>query len=314
MKRIAVVGAGLMGTGIAQVCAEAGFAVVLHGRRPESLEAARRRIAANQAQLRAAGLAADPGALDRLATTTDLAEAVGRADFVSENLPEDLGLKQAVFRELDRLAPGEAILSTDTSGLSITAIAAATGHPERVVGFHWLNPPHLMLPVEVNRGARTAEATMAATCQLARRLGRWPIRVERDVPGFLWNRLQLALLREAVHVVEQGIASPEDVDRAVQWGLGLRWTAVGPFRVVDLAGLRTFRAVAATLYPELSAARAPQDLLDGRIAAGATGAAAGRGFHDYPPGAHEALVGERDARLLALRRLLAGDQPATGSP
>src|SRR5581483_8042621 len=173
---------------------------------------------------------------------------------------------------------------------SITAIAAATRRPERVVGLHWLNPPHLMLPVEVTRGARTSEATMEATCALARRVGRRPIRVERDVPGFLWNRLQLALLREAIHLVEEGIASAEDVDVAVQLGLGLRWAAVGPFRVVDLAGLGTFRTVAAALYPHLSAARAPQRLLEDKVARGEAGARSGRGFHDYPPGAHEALV------------------------
>lgn len=311
MTRIAVVGAGLMGTGIAQVFAEAGLEVVLYSRRQESLEAARARIARNQAGMRAAGLTVDGGALDRLRTTRELEEAVGRADFVSENAPEDLGVKQALFRELDRLAPAGAILSTDTSGLSITAIAAATARPERVVGLHWLNPPHLMLPVEVNRGERTSEATMAATCELARRAGRRPIRVERDVPGFLWNRLQLALLREALHIVEQGIASPEDVDLAVELGLGLRWAAVGPFRVADLAGLGTFRAVAESLYPHLSGAAAPQRILEDKISRGETGARSGRGFHDYPPGAHEALIRRRDALLLALRRLLA-ERPGDG--
>lgn len=313
MKRVAVVGAGIMGTGIAQVFAEAGFEVALCSRRRQSLEQASQRIARNQAEMRAAGLGAAEGALDRLRLTRDLGEAVRDADFVSENAPEDLAVKQALFRELDRLARPAAILSTDTSGLSITAIASVTARPGRVVGFHWLNPPHLMLPVEVNRGERTSEETMEATCELARRIGRRPIRVERDVPGFLWNRLQLALVREAIHVVEQGIATPEDVDLAVQWGLGFRWACVGPFRVVDLAGLGTFRAVGAYLYPELSDARAPQRILEEKIARGETGAASGRGFHDYPPGAHEALLRERDRKLLLLRRALAADGPPAGA-
>ncbi len=145
---------------------------------------------------------------------------------------------------------------------------------------------------------------MQAVCDLARRAGRVPIRVERDVPGFLWNRLQLALLREAFHVVESGIASAEDVDLAVQWGLGLRWAAVGPLRVVDLAGLGIFRTIAASLYPHLSAAQAPQGLLDEKVERGEAGARAGRGFYAYPPGAHDAIVRERDARLVALRRAL----------
>ena len=305
--RIAVIGAGIMGTGIAQVMAEGGCEVWLQSRRRESVDGALERMRKNQEQMITAGLlgrADAEAARGRMRVTQDLAEAVRQADFVSENVPEDLTLKQAVFRELDRLAPRGAILSTDTSGLSITAIAGATSRPERVVGLHWLNPPHLMLPVEVNRGERTSEETMQATCALAERVGRRPIRVERDVPGFLWNRLQMALVREAVHLVEQGIATPEDVDLAVQWGLGFRWAALGPLRVMDLAGLGTFRTVAAALFPELSAAREPQKLIEDLIARDHLGARAGKGFYDYPPGAHEGSIRERNARLIAIRRTL----------
>ena len=309
--QIAVVGAGIMGTGIAQVFAEAGMAVRLYGRRRAGLSQARDRIAANQAEMRSAGMAVDGGALDRIVATDDLAEAVGEAAFVSENVPEDIGLKQQLFAELDRLAPEEAVLSTNTSGLSITAIAEASSRPERVVGLHWLNPPHLMPVVEVCRGRRTSDAVMDSTCALARRAGRRPIRVERDVPGFLVNRLQFALLREAFHLVAEGIASAEDVDRAVQGGLGLRWAAIGPFRVVDLAGLATFHAVATQLFPRLSADASPPGLLAEKLDRGESGAAAGRGFHTYPPGAHDGLIGTRNARLLALRRTL-GDPDVTG--
>jgi 3-hydroxybutyryl-CoA dehydrogenase len=307
--QIAVVGAGIMGTGIAQVFAEAGLPVRLYGRRRASLTQARDRIAANQAELRAAGLAVDGGALDRITATDDLAEAVGEAAFVSENVSEDIAVKQQVFAELDRLAPPSAVLSTNTSGLSITAIAGASSRPERVVGLHWLNPPHLMPVVEVCRGQRTSDAVMDTTCELARRAGRQPIRVERDVPGFLVNRLQFALLREAFHLVAEGIASAEDVDRAVQGGLGLRWAAIGPFRVVDLAGLATFQAVATQLFPRLSADAAPPGLLAGKLDRGESGAAAGRGFHLYPPGAHDELIATRNARLLGLRRVLGEPGP-----
>lgn len=305
--RIAVIGAGIMGPGIAQVMAEGGCDVVLQSRRRESLDGALERMRKNHDQMIAAGLLTPPdaeAARTRVRLTQDLGDAVRDADVVSENVPEDLALKQALFGALDRLAPPRAILSTDTSGLSITAIASATGRPERVVGFHWFNPPHLMLPVEVICGEKTSEETMRATCAWAERVGRRPIRVERDVPGFLWNRLQLALIREAVHIVEQKIATPEDVDLAVQWGLGFRWAAVGPFRIMDLAGLGTFRAIAAHLFPELSAASAPQPLMEEAVAKGHLGARAGKGFYDYPPGAHEALIRERDARLVALRRVL----------
>ncbi len=173
-----------------------------------------------------------------------------------------------------------------------------------VVGFHWMNPPHLMPPVEVIRGERSAEATMDLACDLARRIGRIPIRVEKDVPGFLWNRLQLALVREALHVVEQGIAAPEAVDLAISAGLGLRWSAVGPFRLMDLGGLAVFHAIAAYLYRDLSAAREPQPALTTRVADGETGARAGKGFYDYPPGAAEAAIAVRDAKLLELLKVL----------
>jgi 3-hydroxybutyryl-CoA dehydrogenase len=312
--QIAVVGAGIMGTGIAQVFAEAGLPVRLYGRRRASLAQARDRMAANQAEMRSAGLAVDGDALDRVVGTDDLGEAVGEAGFVSENIAEDIGVKQKLFAELDRLAPGSAILSTNTSGLSITAIAEAASRPERVVGLHWLNPPHLMPVVEVCRGERTSDAVMDATGELARQAGRQPIRVERDVPGFLVNRLQFALLREAFHLVGEGIASADDVDRAVQGGLGLRWAAIGPFRVVDLAGLATFHAVASRLFPQLAVDSAPPAVLAEKLGRGETGAAAGEGFHTYPPGAHDGLIAHRNARLLALRRLLGEGDAAGGEP
>jgi 3-hydroxyacyl-CoA dehydrogenase len=315
IRTVAVIGAGVMGSGIAQTFAQAGCAVRLQARRDTTLQAALDRIAKNQAAMVQAGLlggAAAEEARARIHATTDLAEAVRGCQFVSESVPEDLAQKQAVFAALDREAPPEAILSTDTSGLSVSAIAAATTRPEAVVGFHWMNPPHLMPPVEVIRGDRTADAAMDLACALARRIGRVPIRVERDVPGFLWNRLQLALVREALHVVEEGIAGPEAVDQAITAGLGLRWTAVGPFRLMDLAGLATFHAIAAYLYRDLSAAQAPQPILGDKVAKGETGLRAGRGFYDYPPGSADAAIAARDAKLFAL--LKAFDPPVSPVP
>lgn len=306
IRTVAVIGAGLMGSGIAQTFAQAGYAVRLHARRENTLRAARDRITRNQEAMLRAGLLAERAARDALArihTTTSLHEAARGCQFACESVPEDLNLKREVFAALDGHAPPEALLSTDTSGLSITAIASATRRPESVVGLHWMNPPHLMPPVEVIRGERTAEATMDLACALARRIGRIPIRVEKDVPGFLWNRLQLALIREAIHVVEQGIASPEAVDLAITVGLGLRWAAVGPLRLMDLGGLATFHSIAAYLYPDLSRAEEPQRTLAAKVASGEIGVRAGRGFYDYPPGSAEQAVAARDARLVELLRL-----------
>jgi 3-hydroxyacyl-CoA dehydrogenase len=307
IKQIAVIGAGVMGSGIAQTFAQAGYAVRLQARRQETLRAARDRIARNQAAMIQAGLLSEAAARESLArihTTTNLEEAAHGCHFVSESVPEDLGLKRQVFAALDQHAPREAVLSTDTSGLSISAIASATTRPEMVVGFHWMNPPHLMPPVEVIRGERTAGRAIDLVCGLARRIGRVPIRVEKDVPGFLWNRLQLALIREAIHVVEQGIASPEAVDLAITAGLGLRWAAVGPLRLMDLGGLGTFHSVATYLYRDLSKADEPQQTLAAKVAGGETGVWAGRGFYDYPAERADAAVGARDARLFELLKLL----------
>jgi len=306
IRTVAIVGAGVMGSGIAQTFAQAGYTVRLHARREDSLRAARERIAKNQEAMVRAGLLSENAArtaLDGIRTTTSLAEAVEGCHFVSESVPEVLTQKQDVFAALDRLAPRTAILSTDTSGLPISAIASVTERPERVVGFHWMNPPHLMPPVEVVRGERTADAVVDLTCDLARRIGRIPIRVEKDVPGFLWNRLQLALIREALHVVEQGIASPETVDQAITSGLGFRWAAVGPFRLMDLGGLATFQSVASYLYRELSRDEEPQHTLASKVAAGETGVGTGRGFYAYPPGGAEAAIAARDGRLFELLKL-----------
>jgi len=306
IKTITVIGAGVMGSGIAQTFAQAGYAVRLHARREASLAAARERIAKNQESMVRAELLSEGAARDTLAriqSTTSQEEALDGCHFVSESVPEDLTLKRDVFAALDRLAPRDAVLSTDTSGLPISAIASATQRPERVVGFHWMNPPHLMPAVEVIRGERTADAIVDLTCELARHIGRVPIRVEKDVPGFLWNRLQLALIREALHVVEQGIATPEAVDQAITTGLGLRWAAVGPLRLMDLGGLTTFHSVASYLYRDLANAEEPQQTLAAKVAAGETGVRAGRGFYDYPPGGTEAAIAARDSRLFELLKV-----------
>jgi len=284
IRAIAVIGAGVMGSGIAQTFAQAGYEVRLQARRQETLRGALERIRKNQRIMVEAGLLdreVSRQAKERIRTTTDLAEAVAGCQFVSESVPEEMGVKTETFKALDRLAPPGAILTTNTSGLSVTAIAAATSRPEAVAGFHWLNPPHLMPPVEVIRGARTTDATMDLVCALAGRIGRLPIRVEKDAPGFLWNRLQLALVREALHVLEEGIAGPEAIDRAITHGLGLRWAAVGPLRTMDLGGLAVFLAIAGYLYRDLSAAKAPQQLLADKVARGETGLRAGRGFYAY---------------------------------
>jgi 3-hydroxybutyryl-CoA dehydrogenase len=269
--RVSVIGAGLMGTQIGCEYAIGGHDVRLVARdtgavrhrvedafrvleehglaRPDELDAARGRIAI-------------AGALDADAAACDLAV---------ESLPEDLELKANMLASV-ALASPDAILATNTSSISITALGAAAGAPERVVGTHYLAPPLLMPPVEVVAGEHTDSAVVDVVRRTLVALGKQPVAVQRDLPGFVWNRLQFALLRECVWLVEHGVASAETVDEVLREGLARRWRHVGPFRAIALGGIDTWNRSAANIVPELSTASALPDLnefarLDGDLAA-----------------------------------------------
>lgn len=292
-ERIAVVGAGTMGAGIAGVFAAAGYDVALYSRSTGTLERAREELDRRIGE-RAAGVL----------LTTELPEALDRASLVSENVLEDLGLKRTIFADFERWAPADAVLTTNTSSVPITAIAEGLSEPGRVVGLHWFNPPAVMPLVEIVRGERTDDATVDAVRAICAAIQREVIEVRRDVPGFVVNRLQYAMLREAIALVEEGVASMADVDRAVATTLAPRWSASGPLELMDLAGLDTVEKVAGILLPELSARTSVPDLVTDRVAAGALGTKAGRGFYDWTPERIAETVAARDAtvQLLTERR------------
>jgi 3-hydroxybutyryl-CoA dehydrogenase len=234
-REVAVIGAGTMGAGIARIFADAGARVRLMARRPESLETAAERLGASKTEM-----------------TTVLDEALEGAQLVVETIVEEAGPKRAVLTRAEELAAPDALLATNTSSLPLAALEGALQRPARFAGLHFLNPPELVEVVEVVGGDHTAPETLATFAGWMRELGKAPIVVRRDTPGFVVNRLQYALLREAYALVDSGIASFEDVDRAVTQGLGARWAAIGPFETMDLAGLDVHAAVAANLWPELS--------------------------------------------------------------
>jgi len=305
---VAVIGAGTMGHGLALQFARHGAGVALVDHRESNLEAAREGVDDALDFLDAAGLldVAPDAVRDRIDYTLDTAAAVRDADLVIETVSEELAVKERVFEAVAAAAPADAVLATNTSSIPITDVAAAVpGAAERVVGCHWWNPPYLLPTVEVVRGAETSEATAARTTAFVEAVDREPIRVERDVPGFVWNRIQFAVLRECTHLVATGVASLVDVERAVRDGYALRTAVVGPFETADLAGLDLFRSIAANLYPHLSDADEPGALFEDRLAAGRGGVADGAGFHEYddPP---EAVVRRRDERVAAIRRALDG--------
>ena len=230
-----MIGAGTMGAGIARIFANGGAHVRLMARRRESLEAARERLGDSE-----------------VSTTTSLDEALEGAQLVVETIVEETQPKRAVLARAEELAATEALVTTNTSSLPLATLESGVRRPERFAGLHFLNPPELVEVVEVVGGERTAPATLETLAGWMRELGKAPIVVRRDTPGFVVNRLQYALLREAYALVDSGIASFQDVDRAVTQGLGARWAAIGPFETMDLAGLDVHAAVAANLWPELS--------------------------------------------------------------
>jgi len=304
---VTVIGAGTMGHGLTVQFARMEQDVTLVDHRPANLDEARAHIHdaitfLNEQRL--ADLKPDE-VLDRITFTTDQADGVSTADIVLETVSEDLAIKHDVFKTAAEAAPEEAVLATNTSGLRISDIAAGVpDDADRIVGCHWWNPPYLMPLVEVVQGDTTAPSTVDRTMSFVRSVDRDPIRVNVDVPGFVWNRIQFAVLREAMHIVEAGIASLEDVDRAVRDGYALRTATVGPFETVDLSGLDLFRSIADELYPHLCNDTEPAPLFDEYLDAGRNGVAAGDGFYEYKETLAKAVKG-RDQRIAAIRRALA---------
>jgi 3-hydroxybutyryl-CoA dehydrogenase len=282
IERVAVIGAGTMGHGIAQVSALAGWRVALTDARPEALEPAREKIRANldAAQQRGkvtAEVAA--AAVARIALHRSVAEAVQDADLVIEAVVEDLGVKRDIFTMLDAAAPAVATLATNTSSLSVAAIAASVRDPGRVVGMHFFNPVHIMKLVEVVRHAGSDPTHVDRVVAAARAMGKEPILV-RDAPGFASSRLGVVLGLEAMRMVEQGVATPEDIDRAMELGYG---HPMGPLKVTDLVGLDVRLAIAEYLHGRLGDDQyAPPDILRAKVRAGELGKKTGKGFYEWP--------------------------------
>ena len=281
IETITVVGAGTMGRGIAQASASAGFRVVLIDAAPEALAQALKSIEEITASLverekmRASERSA---ALARLSTSPSIAQGAARTDLVVEAVPELLELKQRIFRELDAAAPEHAILASNTSSLSVGAIARATKRPERVVGMHFFNPVPVMPLLEIVRAEATSQDAVAAALAVGKRLGKEAI-VVRDAPGFATSRLGVLLGLEAIRMLEQQVASPEDIDRAMTLGYK---HPMGPLRLTDLVGLDVRLAIAEHLHRELrSEAFAVPALLRKMVAEGKLGKKSGQGFYRW---------------------------------
>lgn len=299
LSHVVIAGAGTMGASLAQIFAQAGIQVTLWNRSQAGLDRAAALIRSNQSALVAAGrLSADDSnaLMERIVPTTEDA-CFPTASFLLESIAEDLTLKQDFFRRISTLVPVDCILTTNTSGLSISAIGSTVAEPGRFCGMHWINPPHLVPLVEVIQGTDTGDGTMDFVYALAQRLRKKPIRA-KDLPGFIMNRLQLALLREALALVDSGAATAEDVDAAVKYGLGLRYACVEPFETMDLGGVDIFCRIASYLLADLDDRKDTPPLLQTLTEQGACGVKSGHGFYDYSGEKAAAALENRDQKFI----------------
>ena len=272
-ERIAVVGAGLMGHGIAQVFAGAGHPVTVYDPQPGALATVRSRVAANLARL---GLPDE--ALARITVHEDLADALEGASFVFEAAPEDVALKVRLIEEITSVAAVGVIVASNSSSMPVAVYTPRAVGAERVIGTHFWNPPYLIPLVEVVQGARTSAVTVERTMAVLSAADKLPVHVRKDVPGFVANRLQHALWREAMSIVQQGIADAETVDLCVKNSFGLRLAAMGPLETADLGGLDLALNIHEQILPFIDRTPGPLQILRDKVAAGELGMKAGRGF------------------------------------
>jgi len=301
---VAVIGAGDMGHGFVTLFTVKGQSVTLIDHRQSNLDNATERIREVASFLAEEGETdRDPDAVvDGIEFTTDLAAGVADADFVLESVPEDLSVKQDTHQEVAEHAPETAVLASNTSGIPITDIAEAVpDHAERVVGCHWWYPPYLLPSVEIVRGEETTDETVGRVRDFLDAVDRKPVMVERDVPGFVWNRIQMAIFRESLHLVEEGVTSFEGIDRAIRDGYALRTAAIGPFETIDIAGLDLVQTVLGNLSPHLCDDDEVSPLFEEYLDDGRGGIHDGAGFYDYDRSPEE-VTHDRDETVMALRR------------
>lgn len=281
IRKILVVGAGTMGNGIAHVAAQCGYAVRLVDVSAERLGAALRTIESNLARQAKKGTIAEsdiPAILARIMHTTELSTAAGDVDIAIEAASESFDVKRSIFVILDRTAPGHCILASNTSSISITAIAATTARADRVIGMHFFNPVPVMKLCEIVRGQSTSDETYMATFALAQALGKTPVTVQ-DYPGFVSNRILMPMINEAIYCLMEGVASAEDIDTVMKLGMN---HPMGPLQLADFIGLDVCLAIMEVLHEGLGDDKyRPCPLLRRMVAAGLLGRKTGRGFYSY---------------------------------
>ncbi len=306
IKKVAVVGAGNMGEGIAQNFAEAGLSVTLMARHKETLDKCMERIEADLKLFKEFNLLREnPGVIKARVTTVqvqNLPDIIKEFDFILETIPEILEEKKKLLAILDSCRP-ESIIGSNTSSFTITNITEDMKTPGRVVGMHYFNPAHIMPLVEIHRGKNTRDDVVETAKELMAKAGKKTALVRKEVPGFIVNRIQGAIYREISDILEQGITTPEDLDTAVKASLGFRYSCIGPMEAEDMIGLDTSAKVSARVYRTLSTRTEPNSLLLEKVKRGELGINSGKGWYDYGKKTRSEVMEEKNRKLL--RQLVA---------
>lgn len=289
IRKITIAGAGTMGYSMAEIFARKGYDVILWNHRSATLERAKTKIA--------------PDMVNRISYTIDPAAFRGR-DLIVENIVEDLAVKSDFYRTYSPLADEQTIIATNTSGLSINTLAKSVKGPERFLGMHWFNPPTLIPLIEIIKNDHTQDEVAKTIYDLSLAIGKKPAIVEKDAPGFAANRIQLAVIREALSMVKKGIISKEGADAVMKYGLGFRWACLGPLETVDFGGLDVFAHVSEYLMADLEDSHEVPLLLAEKVKEGHLGVKTGEGFYKYDGDKAAKATEERDRKLKALYEAL----------
>ena len=305
IQTVAVIGSGIMGHGIAQSFIMGGYAVRLHDINEAILETAEAHIRNSLALFRQADLIAAEEiekAMQRLTLTTDLKQAAQPANFIVEAIPEDLSLKQDIFCQIENLCDQSTIIASNTSSLRITDIGVRVKNKKRLVITHWFNPAQLVPTVEVVKGEQTSDEVIDITYNLLSKIEKAPVKIMKELPGFLVNRIQIALAREVLDLYEKGVASATDIDKAVKGSIGFRLASIGPLITMDLGGLNIWFKVFENLLPDIKSSTAPPRALQKLVSEGHDGIKSGKGFFDYrmdfSEGELEDTIKKRDQEFL----------------
>lgn len=287
--QVGICGAGTMGHSMAEIFAKSGYTVTLYNHRLPTLEKAKSQI--------------DASVRDAIVYTTSLDDLYAM-DLIVENVKEDIDVKLAFYQELSKHIQDTTIVATNTSGLSINALSKGISHPERFIGFHWFNPPTIIPLIEIIKGDQTTDTIAQTIYDVALSLNKKPVMVNKDVLGFAANRVQLAVVREVLDLVDRGIVSKEGADDLMKYGLGFRWACLGPLETLDFGGLDTFYHISEYLIPDLCDSHDVPKILAENYEKGRYGIKTKAGFYDYPDDLDQKKTQERDQKLVALYNAL----------